>query len=643
MNRLTGFLSCHTLVCMRVLSSFVCSLVAFGMDSPSGGGKDWPFHGGDAGGSKYSQLKQINRGNVAALKPAWTFSTGEPTTPLPNKSKEPAFEATPLVIGGVMYLSTPYGKAFALDAATGKQKWVYDAHIEQDADYGDFANRGVTYWLDTKAKGICRERIFFATIDARLIALDATTGSTCPSFGTKGTVNLIDGLVRKPEYKGEYEQTSPPVVIDDLVIAGSAIADNNRAKAPTGEVRAFDARTGVVRWTWHSLKLESAGAANAWSILSVDLARHLVFVPTGSASPDYFGGLRPGDNRDANSLVALNSKTGERAWGFQTVHHDIWDYDVASQPVLFTMHRRGQDIPAVAAGSKTGHFFLLDRLTGQPLFDVEERKVPASDVDGEQSSPTQPVPLAPKPWIPQSLRPEDAWGINDSDRAWCREQIASLRNEGIFTPPSLKGSLILPGNVGGMHWGGAAWDVDHGLLIVPTNNLAAVIRLIPRDKFTEERKANRTGAEMTSQKGSPYGMSRQLLRAPSGLPCTAPPWGTLAAIEAATGAVKWQVPLGGMPGLPDELARKLGSINLGGPIVTAGGLVFIGASLDANLKAFDVETGVELWRGPLPTSVRATPMTYAVGGRQYVAVAAGGHGGITKSDNTVVVFALPRQ
>lgn len=615
---------------------------AFGQ---TGGGKDWPVYGGDAGGSKYSSLKQINRTNVANLKPVWTFATGEPVTPLPNHGKEPAFEATPLVIRGAMYFSTPYGKVFALDAATGEQKWVFDAHINQDADYGDFANRGVTYWHDPKAaapsKQPCRERLFFASIDARLIALDAETGKPCEAFGKAGTIDLVQGLVRKPEYAGEYEQTSPPVVIDDLVIAGSAISDNNRAQAPTGEVRAFDARTGVLRWTWHSLELTTTGAANAWSILSVDPERHLVFVPTGSASPDYFGGLRPGDNRDANSVVALDSKTGTRVWGFQTVHHDIWDYDVASQPLLFTMRRRGQDIPAVAAGSKTGHLFLLDRKTGQPLFDVEERPVPKSDVEGEQASPTQPVPLAPKPWIPQSLKPEDAWGINDADRAWCRDQIASLRNDGIFTPPSLKGSLILPGNIGGMHWGGAAWDPDHGLLLVPTNNLAAVIRLIPRDKFAAERKGNRTGAEMTAQKGAPFGMSRSLLRAPSGLPCTAPPWGTLAAIDAATGAVKWQTPLGTMPGIPEELARKAGSINLGGPIATAGGLVFIGASMDSNLKAFDVETGAELWRGPLPTSVRATPMTYEANGRQFVAVAAGGHGSVTKIDNKIVVFALP--
>jgi quinoprotein glucose dehydrogenase len=352
--------------------------------------------------------------------------------------------------------------------------------------------------------------------------------------------------------------------------------------------------------------------------------------------------LRPGDNRDANSVVVLNSKTGERIWGFQTVHHDLWDYDVASQPLLFTMHRRGQDIPAVAAGSKTGHLFLLDLMTGQPLFDVEERRVPASDVEGEKAWPTQPVPLAPKPWVRQSLKPEDAWGINESDRKWCSDKIASLRNEGIFTPPSLGGSLIVPGNIGGMHWGGEAWDKDHGLLIVPTNNLAAMIRLVPKDRFNEERKTKEKGVEMTAQSGAPFGIARNMLLGPGGLPCTAPPWGTLAAIEASTGTVKWQVPFGGFPGEPEDLAKTTGSANLGGPIVTAGGLVFIGASFEPYLKAFDVETGAALWRGALPVSARATPMTYEVDGRQFVAISAGGHGGKSGTDNKLVVFALPR-
>lgn len=620
----------------RWAALIVCSIL-------SAGDTNWPVYGGDDGGSKYSPLKQIHRGNVATLKVAWTFSTGEPVTPLPGRGKGPAFEATPIVIDGVMYIGTPYGHVFALDAATGKQKWSYDARIIP-GDYGDFANRGVTFWADPKAKAgaPCRQRIFFASIDARLTALDAATGAPCAGFADKGVINLETGLKRGPEYKGEYEETSPPAVINGLVIVGSAIADNHRAKSVSGEVRAFDARTGALKWTWHPIDTANTGAANAWSILSADPKRNLVFIPTGSSSPDYYGGLRPGDNRDANSVVALDATTGKRVWGFQTVHHDIWDYDVANQPALFTFQRRGQSIPAVAFGSKTGHLFLLDRTTGAPLFDVEERKVPASDIPGEQSSPTQPVPLMPKPWTRQSLPADEAFGLNETDKTWCRDQIAALRNEGIFTPPSLQGSLIIPGNVGGMQWGGLAWDRDHNTLIVPINNLAAVIKLIPSADFKQARSTNRIGAEITEQKGAPYAMSRILLRAPSGVPCTPPPWGTLAAIDASTGALKWQVPVGAFPGMPETVAAKFGSILLGGPIATAGGLVFLGATLDPFLKAYDIETGKELWRGQLPASSRAVPMTYQTGGKQFVAVAAGGHeSSLGKLDNTLVVFSLP--
>lgn len=604
---------------------------------------DWPVYGGDPGGSKSSMLKQIDRKNVGKLQVAWKFTTGEPTGPLPNRGKNPAFEATPIVVDGVLYFGTPYGKVFALDPVTGAQKWSYDSKIDQTGNYGDFANRGVSTWVDSKKKrgDPCRRRIFFASVDARLAALDAVDGKLCADFGDNGQFDLTVGLKRKPEYKGEYQQTSPPAVVHDLVVVGASIADNHRADSPSGEVRAFDARTGKLVWTWHPLDIEKAGGANVWSLISVDASRNLVFVPTGSASPDYFGGLRPGDDLYANSVVALNAKTGERVWHFQTVHHDIWDYDVASQPLLFNVKRNGKEIPGVAVSSKTGHLFLLDRQTGKPLFGVEERPVPASDVPGEQASKTQPFPVAPKAWVQQSLKPEDVWGISDADRKWCQERIAALRNEGIFTPPSLKGSLIIPGNVGGMNWGGMAWDRDRGLLIVPTNNLPAVIRLIPSADFVAEKKADRLNAEMTSQKGAAYGMSRILLLSPSRLPCNPPPWGTLAAIDVATGALKWQVPLGELPKVPPELA-KAGSINLGGPIVTAGGLAFIGASFDPFLKAYDTETGALLWRGPLPTSARSTPMTYEAGGKQFVVISAGGHErGFTAIDNTVVAFSLP--
>jgi quinoprotein glucose dehydrogenase len=635
----------------------VCS-VAFAASPPTAsesGSVDWPVYGGDSGGSKYSALKQIDRRNVATLKEAWRFSTGEPTTPLsgPGSYKTPAFEATPIVIDGVMYIGTPYGGVFAIDAVTGAKKWSYDARIARDGNYGDFANRGVSTWLgpDAKAGAPCQRRIFFASIDARLTALDAATGLPCADFGQAsgsgkpGEIDLKVGLRRGPEYMGEYEETSPPAIIDDLVVVGSAIADNHRAESPTGEVRAFDARTGRLRWTWHPLSAEiteHAGQANAWTVISTDPQRNLVILSTGSSSPDYFGGLRPGDDRDANSVVALNAKDGTRVWGFQTVHHDLWDYDLASQPTLCTVRREGKDVPAVAVASKSGHVFVLDRVTGKPLFAVEERAVPASDVEGEHASPTQPIPVLPKPWVRQRLTADDAWGPTDDDREACRKEIAGMRSEGVFTPPSLKGSLLIPGNIGGMQWGGVAWDRDHDLLIVPSNNLAAVARLIPREKFTEERKANRMGFEMSGQRGAAYAMTRHFLRAPSGALCTPPPWGELVAVDLTTGAIKWQRPVGEIPFVPDQaMAAKFGSVIVGGPIVTGGGLVFMGATFDSFLKAFDVETGKELWRGALPTSARAVPMTYQVRGKQYVAIAAGGHESITKADNTIVVFSLP--
>ena len=593
--------------------------------------------------SQYSPLDQIDRDNVSRLVVAWTFRTDEPTTPLPGRSKAPGFEATPVYADGLLFVGTPYGKAVALEPETGRQQWSFDAQINRKGNYGDFANRGVTFWADRTARSgaPCWGRIFFASIDARLFALDARTGVLCHDFGDKGHIDLTRGLRRGPEYVGEYQQTSPPAVIGDLVIVGSAIADNNRVDAPSGEVRAFDARTGKLRWKWDPLAANpGAGGANAWSLIRVDEERGLIFVPTGSPSPDYYGGLRPGDNRYANSVVALRAHTGEVVWHFQTVHHDLWDYDVASPPTLFTVQRGGKLIPALAVGSKTGHLFLLNRQTGEPLFRIEERAVPKSDVPGETASPTQPFPVLPAPLVPQSLRVQDAWGPTDADRQACREQIAAVRSEGIFTPPSVRGSLIVPGNVGGLHWGGVAFDPKGGLLIAPVNRFAAVARLIPREQLDAYRKDNPSW-ETTGQRGAPYAMSRQFLRSPSGLPCNPPPFGTLTAIEATTGRVRWEVPLGSLP-VPGA-RPEWGSINLGGPLATGGGLVFIGAAFDAAVRAFDPGSGRELWRGELPASAKSTPMTFrGRNGKQYLVIASGGHiQEFGKIDNAIVAFALP--
>ena len=592
--------------------------------------------------SQYSPLAQIRTDNVARLEVAWTYRTGEPLVALAGGGRPPAFEATPVYAFGLLYVGTPYGKVIALDPETGQERWAFDARIPRAASFGDFANRGVSVWTDAKKDaGPCRERVFFASIDARLVALDARTGAACADFGKQGEIDLKTGLRRGPEYLGEYEQTSPPAVIDDLVVVGSAIADNHRAASVTGEVRAFDARTGALRWTFDPLPDNpEAGGANAWSRIVTDPDRHLVFVPTGSPSPDYYGGLRRGDNRFANSVVALRAATGALAWHFQTVHHDLWDYDVATPPSLFATERGGRTVAGVAVGSKTGHLFLLDRETGAPLFPVEERPVPASDVPGEAASRTQPFPTLPPALVPQRLGADEAWGASEADRSWCREQLQALRSEGIFTPPSLRGTLVIPGNVGGLHWGGVAFAREQGLLIAPTNRLVALTRLVPQAEVGSYRKEH-PDRETTGQRGAPYAMSRIFLRAPSGLPCNPPPFGTLSAVEVATGKIRWEVPLGQLP-FPGA-RPEWGSVNLGGPLATGGGLVFIGASVDPAIRAFDAATGAVLWKGALPASARSVPMSFqGPSGKQYVVIAAGGHDpAFGPLDNAIVAFRLP--
>jgi len=623
-----------------------------------GAGAEWPFYGGDAGGSRYSTLDQITRENVTKLEVAWTYRSGDYIAPDHGK-RASAFEATPLVVDGVMYLSTPFGKVIALDPEAGTELWRYDPHVDIHRGYGDFASRGVALWRDgSRKKGaLCATRVFVATIDARLIAVDAASGKPCADFGASGVIDLRSGLRNPPDYFAEYEETSPPAVIRGTVVVGSAVADNHRANAASGVVRAFDARTGKLRWSfdpvpqdstdpawssWRGPKAHTTGAGNAWSIITTDSMRDLVFVPTGSASPDYFGGERLGDNHYANSVIALRASTGKVVWHFQVIHHDLWDYDVAASPALVTVKRDGREVPAVVQTSKIGHLFVLDRETGKPLFPVEERPVPASDVPGEEAARTQPTPVLPKPLVPQRITPDDAWGVTEADKKWCRDRISTLRNDGPFTPPSIGGSLIVPGNIGGSNWGGVAVDIVRALIIAPTNRLATVVRLIPRDRFADEEQHN-TAGEISSQSGTAFGMWREFLLSPSRLPCTAPPWGALAAIDANTGLVRWEVPLGTIPWAPKEAnLGATGSINLGGAIVTAGGLVFIAASFDSAIRAFDVETGKELWLGSLPAAGHATPMTFkGRSGRQYVVIAAGGYpdAGLPGGDY-LVAFAL---
>ena len=489
-------------------------------------------------------------------------------------------------------------------------------------------------------------RIFLATIDARLIALDAVTGKPCKDFGDAGELDLRVGIANIIRV-GEYEETSPPAIIDDLVVVGSAIADNDRVDSPDGMVRAFDARTGKLRWKWEPIpsSLAPTGAGNAWSVISVDAARDLVFVPTGAPSPDYHGAKRPGDDKWANSLVALRGKDGGFVWGFQLVHHDLWDYDTAPQPLLATLHRNGSDVPVVIQGNKTGNLFVLNRETGVPVFKVEERAVPQSDAHEEKTSWTQPFPVAPPPLVRQQLSANEAWGTTEAERNACKERLARLRSNGIFTPPSVQGIVAIPGNLGGMNWSSGAFDPQRQLFVTNVNNLPMEVHLIPRDQYLSQEQAAEAGkfrGDVSPQHGTPYGMSRQAVLSPQGLPCLPPPWGELVAVDMNKGTIRWHVPLGAAVKLEGKTFAVAGTPNLGGPILTAAGLAFIGSSMDDSFRAFDVDTGQVLWTTQLPAGGQATPMTYQENGRQYVVISAGGHGKLgTTLGDSVVAFALP--
>ena len=647
----------------RLVSTIACAIVAAacGGEVPgpvdhSGPTADWPAYGGTHGGDRHSPLAQITPDNVAQLEVAWTYNTGDFYR---DGDFATSFQNTPTLVDGTLYVCSPRNRLIALDPETGEEKWRFDAEVATEGIYIQTC-RGVAHWSEPEPRpgAACQHRVYMGTLDARLLALDANTGELCTGFGDGGSVDLTEGI--GDAYPGEYGVTSAPTVIGDRIVTGTLVLDNIRTDSPGGVIRAYDARSGAKLWAWDPIPPAAStprdadgnprytrGTTNAWSTLAADPALGLVYVPTGNTSPDYYGGHRNGSDYYSSSIVALDAGSGAVRWHFQTVHHDVWDYDVPSQPALFEWNGPNGPVPAVAQATKLGHLYLLDRRTGEPLWPVEERPVPQDGIAGEVLAPTQPFPTKPAPIHPTGLTPDDAFGFTFLDRANCRDMIEGFRSEGIFTPASERGSIHFPGMVGGSNWG--SLSIDHGrrVLIANTTRVATWVKLIPREEYARMEAAGELveGQNYEPSTGTPYVAARNHVASFFGAPCNPPPWGALTAIDLDTGDALWEVPLGSTRSMaPWPLWFELGVPNQGGPLTTASGLVFIAATTDDMIRAFDTATGEKLWQDALPAGGQATPMTYRLreDGRQYLVIAAGGHGllGTTIGDS-VVAYALP--
>ncbi|MDQ0473371.1 glucose/quinate/shikimate family membrane-bound PQQ-dependent dehydrogenase [Labrys wisconsinensis] len=620
---------------------------------------DWHAYGRTQFGNRYAPLKQITPDNVAKLKVAWTFRTGDMRGS--DDPVETTDEVTPIKVRDMLYLCSPHQKLFALDAATGTQKWMFDPKIEHNPTFQHLTCRGVSYHEakgGSQAPGDCGRRIFLPTNDGRLFALDADTGALCQGFGAGGVVDLKQGMsVKTP---GFYEPTSPPVVTDKMVIISGAVIDNYSTKEPSGVTRGFDVETGKLIWafdpgnpdpnempsdTHHFVE----NSPNSWITSAYDHTLNLIYIPTGVQTPDIWGGNRNADSeRYASSILALDADTGKLAWAYQTVHHDLWDMDVPSQPSLVDVTAAdGSVVPAIYAPTKTGNIFVLDRRTGKPIVPAPETPVPQGAAPGDRVSPTQPfseLTFRPK----QPLTGADMWGGTMIDQLMCRILFHRLRYEGPFTPPSLQGTLVFPGNLGMFEWGGIAVDPVRQIAIANPIAIPFVSRLIPRGPNNPEapNDAHPSGSEIgvQPQYGTPFGVTLGPLLSPLGIPCKRPPWGYMAGIDLKTNTIVWMHRNGTIEdNSPLPIPFKLGVPSLGGPLTTAGGVAFLTSTLDYYIRAYDVTTGRQLWQDRLPAGGQSTPMSYEAGGRQFVVTADGGHGSFgTKLGDFVVAYALPQ-
>jgi quinoprotein glucose dehydrogenase len=631
------------------LTAFITASIAFAGEVSADENGDWQHFGSDLGGSQYSPLQQIDRSNVAELEPAWTHRSGD------YKDGVTSLQVTPIHANGALYYCTPMNRVFALDPATGEERWVFDPHTGGrngepvvEVERVPLTCRGVAYWEDAdaeKSDDVCARRVFKNDFHGHVYAIDADTGQACEDFGAAdGHPGYVSHFDHEGYGEGIRFMSSPPLIVGDMVISGSG-SDDGLANAADGIVRAFDVRTGAVQWEFNPIPEDMrnvTGAANVWSTMSADPVNGLVFFPTTSPSTDYYGGGRKFDVPLSDAVVAADVETGEIVWSFQTVRHDLFDYDLPGHPLLVAINKDGERRAVAIQHTKMGFIYVFDRLTGEPIFPLTEMDAPASDVEGEIAAATQPVSTAIATFARQTLDRESLFGLTPLGRRWCQKQFDTMRYDGLYTPPSKQGSLLYPSALGGGNWGGAAYHEESNLLIIKASNLATRLKLVPK---LESEKGDVSVDYLTRPlKGTPYNIEGEVFVAPSGVPCTPPPWGTLTAIDMDSGEQAWQVPLGQVKRFGMKSPKSWGSPNIGGPIVTAGDLIFVAAALDEKIRALDIESGEQLWQAKLPVSGTAVPMTYmGEDGRQYVVIAAGGtERAETGAYDAIKAFALPK-
>lgn len=616
---------------------------------------EWHQYGRTQYGQRYSPLDQITPANVAKLELAWQYRTGDVRQP--QDVTETTYQVTPLKIDDTLYLCTPHNIAIALDADTGKEKWRFDPNVSANTQRQHQTCRGVTYWKDqtVSADQACYERVYLPTSDAHLIALDARTGQICESFADKGVLDLTHGMKFNPA--GYFYSTSPPVAIDGKIIVGGAVNDNFSTQEQSGVIRAFDLLTGQLVWNWDSGNPDvttpiaegefyTTNSPNSWSVFSADETLGLVFVPLGNQVPDQLGmGRSEAVEKYSSSIAALDVKTGQVRWVRQTVHHDLWDMDVPAQPVLMDItNKDGQTVPALIGPTKQGDIYVLDRRTGEPIIPVTEVPAPSGTIPEDFASPTQ--PHSGLSFNPPPLTEASMWGATMFDQLACRIQFRSLRYEGRYTPPSLQGSIIYPGNFGVFNWGSVAVDPKRQVMFGMPTYLAFTSRLIPADQIPpkgQDEKASEQG--LNRNDGAPYGVFMGPFLSPLGIPCQSPPWGYITGVDLRTGTIAYKHKNGTVEDMaPLPIPLKLGVPGIGGPMITAGGLSFLGAAVDDYFRAYDLTTGKQLWQTRLPAGGQSTPMSYSgKDGKQYVLIVAGGHGSLgTKAGDYVMSYTLPK-